>query len=274
MDDQAAPQIEYGVTPPEVVASMPGIDFVRAIFDGRLPAPPIMQTIEPFDSTAELGVVVFHSIPGFRHYNPIGSVHGGYAATLLDSAMGLAVHTTLPPGTGYTTLEFKVSFIKGMTKDTGPVRSEGRTLNVGRRTATAEARIASPTPRAACWRMPPRPAWCSKSPREHEPSYSQDGLIEASPPSSREKSGAKSAFAHPTKLPGLLCSQCTFLLGSRTLSAWTRFAGPSNASHPCRFRYRNPVLPDAFGSWTTGSIITIPRIRFMRASCIATCILS
>ena len=141
MDHRAAPQIEYGVTPTEVMASMAGVDFVRAIFDGRLPSPPIMQTIEPYDSTAEPGVVVFHSVPGFRHYNPIGSVHGGYAATLLDSAMGLAVHTMLPPGTGYTTLEFKVSFIKGMTRDTGPVRSEGRTLNVGRRAATAEARI-------------------------------------------------------------------------------------------------------------------------------------
>jgi uncharacterized protein (TIGR00369 family) len=141
MDDQTASKIEYGVTPAEVMASMPGIDFVRAIFAGKLPAPPIMQTIQPFDFTAEPGLVVMHSMPGFRHYNPIGSVHGGYAATLLDSAMGMAVHTTLPAGTGYTTLEFKISFIKGMTKDTGPVRTEGRTLNVGRRTATAEARI-------------------------------------------------------------------------------------------------------------------------------------
>jgi uncharacterized protein (TIGR00369 family) len=141
MDDNTAPKIEYGVTPPEVMASMAGLDFVRAIFEGKLPAPPIMQTVEPFDSTAEPGVVVIHSTPGFRHYNPIGSVHGGYAATLLDSAMGLAVHTMLPARNGYTTLEFKISFIKGMTKDTGPVRTEGRTLNVGRRTATAEARI-------------------------------------------------------------------------------------------------------------------------------------
>ena len=141
MDDQTAPSIEYGVTPTEVMAAMAGIDFVRAIFTGQLPTPPIMQTIEPFDSTAEPGVVVFHSVPGFRHYNPIGSVHGGYAATLLDSAMGLCVHSMLPAGSGYTTLEFKISFIKGMTKDTGPVRSEGRTLNVGRRAATAEARI-------------------------------------------------------------------------------------------------------------------------------------
>ncbi len=136
-----APKVEYGVTPPEVVASMAGIDFVRAMFEGKLPAPPIMQTIEPFDSTAEPGVVAIHSIPGFRHYNPIGSVHGGYAAILLDSAMGLAVHSMLPAGSGYTTLEFKISFIKGMSKDSGTVRTEGRTLSVGRRAATAEARI-------------------------------------------------------------------------------------------------------------------------------------
>ena len=141
MHDKTAATIEYGVTPTEVMASMPGIDFVRAIFDGKLPAPPIMQNIEPFDSTAEPGVVVMHSIPGLRHYNPIGSVHGGYAATLLDSAMGLAIHSMLPVGTGYTTLEFKVSFIKGMTKDSGRVRTEGRTLNVGRRAATADARM-------------------------------------------------------------------------------------------------------------------------------------
>src|SRR3954465_10061879 len=141
MDDTSSPPVEYGVTPPDIMASMPGIEFVRAIFDGKLPAPPIMQGIEPFDSTAEPGAVVIHSIPGFRHYNPIGAVHGGYAAILLDSAMGLAVHSMLPAGTGYTTLEFKISFIRGMTKDTGTVRTEGKTLNVGRRAATAEARI-------------------------------------------------------------------------------------------------------------------------------------
>ena len=141
MPDTPTRTIEYGVTPVEIMASMPGIDFVRAIFAGKLPEPPIMQTVEPFDCTAEPGEVVIHSIPGFRHYNPIGSVHGGYAATLLDSAMGLAIHSMLPAGAGYTTLEFKISFIRGMTRDSGVVRSEGRTLNVGRRAATAEARI-------------------------------------------------------------------------------------------------------------------------------------
>jgi uncharacterized protein (TIGR00369 family) len=141
MTDNPTRKVEYGVTPAEVMASMKGIDFLRAMFEGKLPAPPIMQNIEPFDYSAEPGVVTFYSIPGFRHYNPIGSVHGGYAAILLDSAMGLAVHSMLPAGSGYTTLEFKISFIRGMTKDTGVVRSEGRLLNVGRRAATAEARI-------------------------------------------------------------------------------------------------------------------------------------
>ena len=100
-----------------------------------------MQGVEPFDCTAEKGSVVIHSIPGLRHYNPIGSVHGGYAAILLDSAMGLAVQTTLPAGTGYTTLEFKISFVRGMTADTGKIRTEGKVLNAGRRVSTAEARI-------------------------------------------------------------------------------------------------------------------------------------
>jgi uncharacterized protein (TIGR00369 family) len=140
-DKSSAAKVEYGVTPTQVMASMTGLDFVRAFFAGKLPAPPIMQTIEPYDQTAEPGHVVFYRVPGFRHYNPIGSVHGGYAAILLDSAMGLAVHSSLPAGTGYTTLEFKISFIRGMTEHTGPVRTEGKTLNVGRRAATAEARI-------------------------------------------------------------------------------------------------------------------------------------
>jgi uncharacterized protein (TIGR00369 family) len=141
MHNTSAPKIEYGVTPAHIMAAMPGIDFVRAIFAGKLPSPPIMQTVEPFDYSAEPGVIAFQSVPGFRHYNPIGSVHGSYAAALLDSAMGLAVHSMLPAGTGYTTLEFKISFIRGMTDHTGPVRSEGRTLSVGRRAATAEGRI-------------------------------------------------------------------------------------------------------------------------------------
>jgi uncharacterized protein (TIGR00369 family) len=141
MDKSGEQTIKYGVTPVDVMVSMSGLDFVRAIFARRLPEPPIMQTVEPFDCTAEPGVVVIHSVPALRHYNPIGSVHGGYAAILLDSAMGLAVQSTLPAGTGYTTLEFKISFVRGMSETSGVVRTEGRVLNAGRRVATAEARI-------------------------------------------------------------------------------------------------------------------------------------
>jgi acyl-coenzyme A thioesterase PaaI-like protein len=96
MDKSGEQTIKYGVTPVDVMASMSGLDFVRAIFARRLPEPPIMQTVEPFDCTAKPGVVVIHSVPALRHYNPIGSVHGGDAAILLDSAMGLAVQSTLP----------------------------------------------------------------------------------------------------------------------------------------------------------------------------------
>jgi uncharacterized protein (TIGR00369 family) len=141
MSDEATLKPGYGVVPMAVLASRPGLEFVRGIFDGSLPQPPIMQTIAPFDCTAERGHVVLHSVPGLQHYNPIGSVHGGYGATLLDSAMGLAVHSLCPQGTGYTTLEFKISFIKGMSKDSGVVRTEAKTLSFGRRAATAEARI-------------------------------------------------------------------------------------------------------------------------------------
>ena len=150
MDTAATLKVEYGVTPTDVMASMTGLEFVRAIFEGKLPAPPIMETVEPFDSTAENGVVTFHSVPGFRHYNPIGSVHGGYAAILLDSAMGLAVHTTLPAGTGYTTLEFKISFIKGMTKDTGPVhgRPHAQRRPPRRHRGSAHHRLQGPPARA------------------------------------------------------------------------------------------------------------------------------
>src|SRR5258708_14420067 len=100
MDKSGEQTIKYGVVPVDVMASMAGIDFVRAIFARTLPEPPIMQTVEPFDCTAEPGVVVIHSIPGIRHYNPIGSGHGGYAASLLDSPMGLAVPSPLPEGPG------------------------------------------------------------------------------------------------------------------------------------------------------------------------------
>jgi uncharacterized protein (TIGR00369 family) len=90
---------------------------------------------------ASEGHSVFAGTPGEMHYNPMGGVHGGYAATLLDSACGIAVHTLLQPGQTFTTLELKVSYLRGMNRDTGPVRAEGRVIQMGRRAAFAEATV-------------------------------------------------------------------------------------------------------------------------------------
>lgn len=87
------------------------------------------------------GYAVFDVEPAEYHYNPIGVIHGGLAATLLDSAMGCAVHSTLPAGVGYTTLEVKVNFVRAMTAETGRVRCEAKLIHLGGRTATAEGRI-------------------------------------------------------------------------------------------------------------------------------------
>lgn len=120
---------------------MRGIDYLRKIAAGEVPAPPISRLMGFRVTEASDGHAVFEVTPGEEHYNPIGVVHGGLAATLLDSAMGVAVHATLGPGEGYTTLEIKVNYIRPMTRDTGPVRAIGDVVHVGRRTATAEARL-------------------------------------------------------------------------------------------------------------------------------------
>src|SRR5580700_10193745 len=97
MDDKSGKQaIEYGIVPIDVMASMSGLDFVRAIFARRLPEPPIMQTVEPFDCTVEPGAVVIHSVPGLRHYNPIGSVHGGMPRSSWIPRWGLRCRARCP----------------------------------------------------------------------------------------------------------------------------------------------------------------------------------
>jgi uncharacterized protein (TIGR00369 family) len=132
---------QYDVVPTHVMASMTGLEFMQAIIDGKLPAPPITGTMGFLVTKVEKGYAMAEAIPSFDHYNPIGSVHGGYAATLLDTVLGVSVHTMMDKGQGYTTLEFKVSFIKAITKDTGPIRAEGRVMSAGRRAATAEAHL-------------------------------------------------------------------------------------------------------------------------------------
>lgn len=125
----------------EVGRGLSGIEYLRKIVAGELPRPPISALMNFGLVELSEGHAVFSVEPAEYHYNPIGVVHGGLAATLLDSAMGCAVHSVLPAGVGYTTLEIKVNYIRAMTADTGLVRCEGKLIHLGGRTATAEGRV-------------------------------------------------------------------------------------------------------------------------------------
>jgi uncharacterized protein (TIGR00369 family) len=122
-------------------SQMSGLEFLRAIGEGRLPQPPMGQLMGFEGLEAEEGRVVFAVTPDESHYNPIGVVHGGLAMTLLDSAMGCAVQSTLPAGSGYTTLETKVNFARAITRDTGRILCEAKVVHAGRTIATAEGRV-------------------------------------------------------------------------------------------------------------------------------------
>jgi uncharacterized protein (TIGR00369 family) len=118
-----------------------GLDFLRDVVAGRLPAAPLAATLGFTLEEVDHGHAVFSLLPGEDHYNPIGSMHGGVYATLLDSAAGCAVQSTLPQGTGYTSVDLAVKFLRPVTVDTGRVRAVGTVLSGGRRTALAEARL-------------------------------------------------------------------------------------------------------------------------------------
>src|SRR5258706_6251260 len=124
----------------EAGRKLPGIEFLRAIRDGRLAAPPIAELLGFKLVEVEPGHAVFEVVPGERHYNPIGVVHGGLAMALLDSAMGCAVQTHMPAGSGYTTLEAKTNLVRAITAETGPLRAIGRTPHAGKRMAAAQRR--------------------------------------------------------------------------------------------------------------------------------------
>ena len=131
----------YGVVPIEQARTMDGLTLFQGLLEGRFPAPPITKALGFRVSEVELGRVAFEYTPVYDHYNPLGTVHGGIAATLLDSVMGCCIHTTLKPGFGFTTLEIKVNYVRAMTDKTGPVRAEGKVINVGSRVATSEGRL-------------------------------------------------------------------------------------------------------------------------------------
>ena len=121
--------------------SMPGAAFLRAIAERRLPPPPIAKLMGFDIEEVGEGRAIFVIEPQEYHYNPIGVVHGGLAATLLDSAMGCAVHSLLPEGRAYTTLELKVNFVRALKHDTGRVRAIGKVIHLGGKVATAEGTI-------------------------------------------------------------------------------------------------------------------------------------
>jgi uncharacterized protein (TIGR00369 family) len=131
----------YGTVSANQHKAMTGLEFVKGLADGTLPLNTLAQTLRYDVTEAESGRVVVTAEPSDIHLNPAGTVHGGFSATLLDSCMGLAVQSTLEKGVGQTTLEFKISLVRPITPETGPIRAEGIVLSRGRRVGTAEGRI-------------------------------------------------------------------------------------------------------------------------------------
>jgi uncharacterized protein (TIGR00369 family) len=133
--------LPVGVSTPQQMAGMDGLQMMQALIDGRLPPPPITQTLHYLLVKVGYGTAVFQGRPAFDLYNPMGTVHGGWYATLLDSAVGCAVHTTLPAGKGYTTLELKLNLVRALTDRVPLVRAEGRVVHGGKQVVTAESRL-------------------------------------------------------------------------------------------------------------------------------------
>jgi uncharacterized protein (TIGR00369 family) len=131
----------YGVVPPETAKTMSGLQLLTAIMENALPAPPIQQALDFRIVKVERGYTVFAGKPKFEYYNPLGSVHGGYIAALLDSCMACAAHSTLEAGFSYATLEIKINYVRAVTSGTGEGRAEGKVINSGKRIVTAEGRL-------------------------------------------------------------------------------------------------------------------------------------
>ena len=130
-----------GVASPQQLQGKSGLQVMQAMLAGELPFPHIMQTLDYSLVQVDKGHAVFQGVPQLMHYNPLGSVHGGWYATLLDSALGCAVHTMLEPGQGYTTAELGIHIVRAASHQSGPLRAIGHVVHVGRQLATAEARV-------------------------------------------------------------------------------------------------------------------------------------
>ena len=133
-----------GVATPEQVAGRSGLELMQAMLRGELPSAPIARTLDFQLIEVGDGRAVFQGTPGPAHLNPMGTVHGGWYATLLDSALGCAVHTKMPAGRAYTTAELSVNIVRGASIKSGPLRAIGTVIHTGRQLATAEARIVGP----------------------------------------------------------------------------------------------------------------------------------
>jgi uncharacterized protein (TIGR00369 family) len=140
MTDSAAGK-RFGVVDADTQRAMSGLDFVEGLVGGRLPLNPMAETLGYDIVEAAKGRVVAAAVPHAGHRNPAGTVHGGLAATLLDSCMGLAVQSMLDKGFAQTTLEFKISLVRPITPETGLVKAEGKVISCGRRIGTAEGKL-------------------------------------------------------------------------------------------------------------------------------------
>ena len=136
--------VGHGVAARDVAASMSGLQLMQTMLAGELPAPPIARTLDFLLIEVGPGRAVFQGAPGPAHLNPMGGVHGGWYATLLDSCVGCAVHTTMPVGKAYTTAELSVNIVRAASHKSGPLRAIGTVIHSGRQMATAEGRIVGP----------------------------------------------------------------------------------------------------------------------------------
>jgi uncharacterized protein (TIGR00369 family) len=133
-----------GLASPEQLAGKTGLEVLQAMVRGEIPFAEIAKTLDFTLMEVSEGRAVFQGTPRTQHLNPLGTIHGGWFATLLDSALGCSVHTMMPPGRGYTTAELSVNYVKGLTPRVARVRAEGKVIHCGRQLATAEARLVGP----------------------------------------------------------------------------------------------------------------------------------
>jgi len=141
IEQLAGRPVTFGCVDLKTATSMSGIEFLHGMMRGTFPAPPIAEVLSFLLVEAEVGRAVFEGIPSGRFRNPLGTVHGGWMSTLLDSALGCAVHSTLKAGQGFTTVDLAVSFVRAVHESTGNLRCEAKVIHVGGRIATAEGRL-------------------------------------------------------------------------------------------------------------------------------------